>query len=109
MRKIAIIALTIAALTVCKKKSVSVIPCQSDAATTGYLVMTKVTVSKTGNSFLLIPEGAIDTRYNPCNLPAQYAVDKKKLLIEAEIKATAHNDFNPCCTEDIVISKLSER
>lgn len=109
MRKLLLITLTIAALAACRKKSVAVVPCQSDAATVGNLLMKNVTVHKNGNSFVLVPENSIDQWYNPCNLPSQYAVDNKKLVIDAEVKETPRPEGTPCCSEDIVISKLAER
>lgn len=98
---------TFVLLSACKKKSDGD-GCHSAAPTIRQLVdkPAVVKVTATVYSVYLVEQGAIDTKLVPCNLPKEFFQNDLQVTISGDVKAAAQ-DGGPCCTENIVITKIS--
>lgn len=107
MRNLVIVLVAVVTVTSCKKKQDPATGnCFAGAKTVGYVNNKTVTVKQITGGYILSPDSTFDTWYIPCNLPAANQVNNLQLVIDAEIKENDHYG-QPCCAEDIVITKLA--
>ena len=91
----------------CKKAVILTTDCFPNASTFRQIVDKPATVSQqSAGIFFIVEKGTIDTRLNPCNLPADFQVDNLQVVVSGNVKTTI-GGTGPCCTEDFVITKIS--
>ncbi len=59
------------------------------------------------NGIYIIEQGTIDTKLIPCNLPIEFVQDNLQVIISGDVKLRPREANEPCCTEDIVITKIT--
>ena len=95
----------------CKKDAAGQQACNSNAVTTRTIVNKKATVKLTAtatHSIYLVEEGAIDTKLIPCSIAMEYYQHDLQVIISGEVKQTDHDNRNPCCLENFVITSISK-
>lgn len=102
--------LLLAILVSCKKeKDSSVINCSADAQTIRQITNKQAVIKVTGmmNGVYIIEQGTIDTKLIPCNLPAEFLQNDLQVIISGDVKFRQQTGIEPCCTENIVITKIT--
>lgn len=57
--------------------------------------------------FYMVASGTIDTRLIPCNLPSEFQIANLNVTITGETKAIIQPPLAPCCSEGLVIFKIT--
>lgn len=92
----------------CKKDDTKPIDCFPSADTYRQIVDKPATVrQQPSGTFYIVEQGTIDTKLNPCNLPADFQVDNLQVTISGGVKTTIQGGPGPCCTENFVITKIT--
>lgn len=91
----------------CKKESTPEQSCLSDAVLSRVIVNKAATVKLTSGQFYIIEQGTIDTKLIPCNLSQEFQVADLQVIISGDVKAIPQPAMGPCCTENLVITKIT--
>jgi|GEM_PF-2011081 len=92
----------------CKKDNTKPTDCFSKADSYRQIVDKPATVrQQPGGTFFIVEQGTVNTRLNPCNLPTDFQVDNLQVTISGDVKATMQGGPGPCCTEILVITKIT--
>jgi len=91
----------------CKKEEVESTKCFAGATTIRQIQNKPAKITAIGSQFYIVEESTIDSRLNPCNLEKEFQVDKLLVTISGEVKATAQEEI--CCTDDFIITQISNR
>jgi hypothetical protein len=95
-------------ITSCKKETKPGKTCFPNSSTVRYITNQQATIKVAGGQFYIVEKNAIDTKLNPCNLAKEYLVANLQVSISGEVKSTIHNGMDPCCTENFVITHISQ-
>ncbi|RYE58460.1 MAG: hypothetical protein EOP48_03485 [Sphingobacteriales bacterium] len=68
-----------------------------------------VVVGATIHAAYLVEDGSIDSKLIPCNLEHEYMQQGLKVIISGDIKARKADLNEPCCSENIVLTKIERR
>ena len=91
----------------CKKEKTAAEGCFADAITVRVIADKPAIIKQpAAGVFYIVEQGAIDTKLNPCNLPAEFKVSDLAVIISGQVKATVQGGPGPCCTEDFIISNI---
>ena len=105
-----IIGLILLAITfnACKKRNKIGTDC-ANASTVRQIINKQATIKLTGatNPVYIVEDGAIDTKLIPCNFRMEFYENDLRVIISGDVKLTMGNGFQPCCTENFVITKIS--
>lgn len=66
-----------------------------------------IKLTATVNPVYIIEQGSIDTRLIPCNFPMEFYQDNLQVIISGEVKSRLQGESEPCCTENLIITKIS--
>jgi hypothetical protein len=102
-----LIFLLVTALSSCKKDNNSTTDCFPNTSMVRQITNGQATVKASGGKFLIVEQGSIDTKLNPCSLPQEFQVDNLQVIISGDVKLTLHGGPEPCCTDNFVITKIS--
>lgn len=91
----------------CEKETSIPEACSNDAITLRIITNQPATIKGSPGNFYLVEQGAIDTRLVPCNLAKEFQEDNLQVTISGEVKATTAVASGPCCTENIIILKIT--
>lgn len=92
----------------CKKQEKITTDCFSDVTTVRQIINKPATIRMQPNgNFFIIEQGTIDTKLNPCNLPADFQIDNLNVTLSGNVKFTILNGTFACCTENFVVTKIS--
>ena len=91
----------------CKKNEANGNDCFPNASTSRLIIDKPATVKQQAGTFYLVEQSVIDTKLNPCNLPAEFQVDNLQVTISGNVKTTSPSNNSPCCTENFVITKIT--
>jgi len=91
----------------CEKETSMPEACSNDAIMVRIITNQRATVQASQGNFYLVEQGAIDTRLVPCNLAKEFQEDNLQVTISGEVKATTSVPSGPCCTENIIILKIT--
>lgn len=56
----------------------------------------------------IIEQGSIDTKLIPCNFPMEFYQNNLQVIISGEVKSKPQGATEPCCTENLVITKITK-
>ena len=82
--------------------------CFPDSVTVRQIKDKQAIIKSAGGRFYIVEQGAVDTKLRPCNLAEEFQVDSSIVIISGDVKATVNTAFEPCCTEDFVITKIAK-
>lgn len=105
-----VLLVLLAILVSCKKvKDNSITGCSPDAITIKQITNKQAVIEVTGtiNGIYIIEQGTIDTKLIPCNLPIEFVQDNLQVVISGDVKFRPHIVNEPCCIENLVITKIS--
>ena len=91
----------------CKKEEVEFTECFADALTVRQIQNQPAKIILVGSKFYIVEESTIDTRLGPCNLEQEFQVANLLVTISGDVKATLQEGI--CCTNNFVITKISEK
>ena len=91
----------------CEKETNSPVNCLNDAATLRIITNQQATIKAFGGNFYIVKQGAIDTRLIPCNLTKEFQKDNLPVIISGDVKALVQPLSGICCTENLVIVKIT--
>jgi hypothetical protein len=94
----------------CKKeKDNSFTVCSPDAITIRQILNNQAIIKVTGTIYgvYLLEQSTIDTKLIPCNLPIEFVQDNLQVVISGDVKFRPHIVNEPCCIENLVITKIS--
>jgi hypothetical protein len=101
------IGLCILSLNSCRKKEQVATDCFPNATTYRQIADKPAAVIQAPNGlFYIIEQGTIDTKLEPCNLPAEFQVHNLLVTISGNVKSTVQGGPGPCCTEHFTITKI---
>jgi len=93
-------------ITSCKKRNDnSVYDCFPDAPVVRQITNEKASVKKADAEFFIVEQGSIDTKLNPCNLPAEFQFNNLEVTISGDVKQ--QTQLSICCVENFVITKIT--
>lgn len=102
------VALFTMSLYSCKKDNNKTDDCFPNETTYRQIVNKQATIRKLPSGlFYIVEQGTIDTKLNPCNLTTDFQVDNLQVTISGDVKATIQGGPGPCCTENLVITKIT--
>jgi hypothetical protein len=91
----------------CKKNDNNPANCFSNAATVRQIINRPAAIHFSGGQYYVIEQNTIDTRLRPCYLSPEFMVDGLQVIVSGDVKETAINSSEPCCTDDFIITKIS--
>jgi hypothetical protein len=68
-----------------------------------------VVVGATIEGAYYVEDGSIDTRLLPCVVPMEFMQHGLRVIISGEIKERTARAGEPCCAEDILITKIRKQ
>lgn len=92
----------------CHKNHSRADDCFPDAATVRQIKDKQAIIKSAGGQFYIVEQGAIDSKLIPCNLAKEFQVDNSVVTLSGDVKATLNTAFEPCCTENLVITKITK-
>ena len=90
----------------CKKDN-SITDCFPNSSTVRQISNEEAMVKAGDGKFYLVEQNTIDTKLNPCTLAEEFQVDNLRVIISGDVKSTQRVAFEPCCTDNFVITKIS--
>lgn len=108
MKIVLILLLFAATIAGCKKESQSASKCYPDSQTLWKVEKAAGIIIRSGERFYITQVGTIDTRFVPCDLPANFQIDKLNVIFSGDVKVTKSNAAEPCCTNDIALTYISK-
>lgn len=82
--------------------------CDPSAETLRVLNDAVVSVHHSNGQFFLVEQFTYDTKLIPCeDLPTEFRVDGLVLRVTGVVKNRAQPAMEPCCTENIILSKVA--
>lgn len=91
----------------CKKTEKSEDDCTPGVKIERLITDKPASVTLSESQYYIIEQNTIDTRLKPCNLAAAFKINNLSVLVSGEVKFTNAANHGPCCTQSLIISKIS--
>jgi hypothetical protein len=109
MRYSFILLLLMTLLNRCKKNDKLSENCFSGAPTIRQILNKQAIIKITAPnaSPYLVETGSIDGKLIPCNLPSEFNQNDLLVTISGEVKQRTQSGLEPCCSENLFITKIT--
>jgi len=107
--RVNLMALLLLLISCKKEKDNSFTVCSPDAKTLRQIINKQAVIKVTGTIYgiYIIEQGTIDTKLIPCNLPVEFVQDNLQVIISGDVKFRLYIANEPCCKENLVITKIT--
>lgn len=102
------LAMAVATIGSCKKDK-EITDCFPNAPTIRQISNKQaiIKLTATANPVYIIEQGSVDTKLIPCNFPMEFYQNDLRVVISGDVKPTPQGAAGPCCTESLVITKIT--